>query len=181
MRFLKWWGVPEAALRQRRFLYSLSILALATSVAIVFLSEGPRPAPDVTMTSIEGEKLVLAQMRGKVVLVNFWATDCAVCLKKMPAMVELYRGLRARPFEAVFVAMPHDRPDHVLAYAKRNALPFKVALDVQGELVRAFGDVSVTPMTFVVDKRGRIVRRIVGEPDFDALRDFIEDRIAESA
>lgn len=133
------------------------------------------------MTSIEGEKLVLAQMRGKVVLVNFWATDCAVCLKKMPAMAELYRRLEAQPFEAVFIAMPHDRPDHVLSYAKRNELPFKVALDVQGKLVRAFGDVSVTPMTFIVDKRGRIVRRIVGAPDFDALREFIEDRIDESA
>lgn len=133
------------------------------------------------MTSIQGEKLSLAEMRGKVVLINFWATDCAVCLKKMPAMAELYRGLQATPFEAVFVSMPHDRPDHVLAYARRNALPFKVALDVQGEIVRAFGDVSVTPMTFIVDKRGRIVRRIVGEPDFGALREFIQARIAEAA
>lgn len=133
------------------------------------------------MTSIQGERLVLGEMRGKVVLINFWATDCAVCLRKMPAMAELYRGLQARPFEAVFIAMPHDRPDHVLAYAKRNALPFKVALDVQGELVRAFGDVSVTPITFIVDKRGRIVRRIVGEPDFATLRAFIEDRIDEAA
>lgn len=133
------------------------------------------------MTSIQGEKIVIAEMRGKVVLVNFWATDCAVCLKKMPAMVELHRGLQSRPFEAVFVAMPHDRPDHVLAYARRNALPFKVVLDVRGEIVRAFGDVAVTPVTFVVDKRGRIVRRIVGDPDIDHLREFIEATIAEAA
>ncbi len=132
------------------------------------------------MTSIQGEKLVLREMRGKVVLVNFWATDCAVCLQKMPAMAELYRRLQARPFEAVFVAMPHDRPDHVLAYTKRSALPFKVALDVQGELARAFDGVAVTPMTFIVDKRGRIVRRIVGDLDTEVLRKFIEDRIAES-
>lgn len=153
---------------------------MAIVVAIVFLWESPRPAPDVTMTSLRGEKLVLAEMRGKVVLINFWATDCSVCLKEMPAMADLYRALQSKSFEAVFVAMPHDRPDHVLAYANRNALPFKVALDVQGEIVRAFGDVSATPMTFIVDKRGRIVRRIVGEPDFDALREFIEARMAEA-
>lgn len=133
------------------------------------------------MTSIEGETLALGAMRGKVVLINFWATTCSVCLKEMPAMAALYRGLQDRAFEAVFVAMPYDRPDHVLAYAKRSALPLKMALDVQGEIVRAFGDVSVTPTTFIVDKRGRIVRRIVGEPDFDALRAFIEARLAESA
>jgi peroxiredoxin len=181
MAFLKWWAAADTARWRRSALYSLSIVALAICVAILFLPERPQPAPDVTMTSIQGEKLVLREMRGKVVLVNFWATDCTVCLAEMPAMAELYRSLQSRPFEAVFVAMPHDRPDHVLAYARREALPFKVALDVQGELVRAFGDVRVTPMTFIVDKRGHIVRRIVGEPDFDALRRFIDDRIDEAA
>lgn len=133
------------------------------------------------MTSLEGEKLALAGWRGKVVLVSFWATDCVICVREMPAMADLYRALQPKGMEAVFVAMPHDRPDRVLAYAQKNALPFKVALDVQGELVRAFGDIPGTPATFIIDKQGRIVRRILGEPDFARLRRFIEDKLADAA
>lgn len=132
------------------------------------------------MVSLQGEKIVLGSLRGNVVLVNFWATDCAVCVKEMPAMADLYRALRPKGMEAVFVAMPHDRPDRVLAYAGKNSLPFKVALDVQGEVVGAFGGVRGTPTTFIIDKRGRIVERILGEPDFPSLRRFIEARLAES-
>lgn len=172
----------SAAERRRRAIYfSAIVAALAISVAIVFVSDRPRPAPPVAMISIQGEQLTLEAMRGKVVLINFWATDCTVCLHEMPAMADLYRGLQGRAFEAVFIAMPHDRPDYVLAYARRQALPFKVALDVQGELARAFGDVRATPTTFIVDKRGRIVRRILGEPDFAQLRRYIEGKLAEAA
>jgi peroxiredoxin len=172
----------NASKRHRRPAYfSLFLAALAICVAVVCFWERPRPAPAVTMTSLQGERLALAALRGKVVLVNFWATDCTVCVQEMPAMAALYRALQPKGMEAVFVAMPHDRPDRVLAYANANALPFKVALDVQGELVRAFGDVPGTPTTFVIDKQGRIVRRILGEPDFERLRRFIEDRLAAAA
>ena len=133
------------------------------------------------MRSIEGERLALGELRGKVVLVNFWATDCTVCLREMPAMVDTYRSFQPRGFEAIFVAMPHDRPDRVLDYARRNALPFKVVLDVQGEINRAFGDIRATPTTFIVDKQGKIVNRILGEPDFARLRRFIARKLDESA
>ena len=94
-------------------------------------------------------------------------------------MADTYRKYRARGFDAVFVAMPHDRPDHVLHFARRNQWPFKIVLDIQGEINRAFGDVKVTPTTFIADKKGRIVKRIVGEPDFDRLHALIERKLAE--
>ena len=94
-------------------------------------------------------------------------------------MAATYRKYQPRGFEAVFIAMPHDRPDHVVHFANRNQLPFKVVLDVQGEINRAFGDIKVTPTTFVVDKNGRIVKRIVGEPDFERLHALIERRLAD--
>jgi peroxiredoxin len=173
-------GVGVASRRQRTAYFSLFAAALAIFIAIAFLWDRPRPAPEVTMTSLRGEKVVLAALRGKVVLVNFWATDCVVCVKEMPAMAALYRALAPQGMEAVFVAMPHDRPDRVLAYVRQNDLPFKVALDVQGDVLRAFGDVPGTPATFVIDKQGRIVRRILGEPDFDQLRRYIEAKLREA-
>ena len=165
---------------RRSMRHFILIAALVAIAAVVWLRPTePAYAPAVNFVTIEGEKVALEALRGKVVLINFWATDCSVCLKEMPDMAATYRKYQARGMDAVFVAMPYDRPDHVLAYARRNALPFKVALDVQGELTRAFGGVKYTPTTFIVDKRGVIAERILGEPDFGRLHALIERKLAE--
>jgi peroxiredoxin len=140
-----------------------------------------RPAPAITFTSITGEKLATGNLRGRVVLLNFWATDCAVCLKEMPQLVKTYEKYRKRGFEVIAVAMPYDPPNYVLHYAEKNALPFKVALDPMGEATRAFGDVKLTPTTILIDKRGNMVWRIIGEPDFAKLNALIEQKLAEPA
>lgn len=138
-------------------------------------------APQVTFVSLQGEQITTHSLRGKVVLVNFWATDCAICLKEMPDMVKTYKKYHERGFEYVAVAMKHDPPNYVIGYAEKNALPFKVALDPMGALAQAFGDVKLTPTTFVIDRRGNIVGRIVGEPDFAKLHELLEAKLAETA
>jgi peroxiredoxin len=138
-------------------------------------------APAVTFTSLTGEQVSTADLRGRVVLVNFWATDCPVCVKEMPRMVTTYNKYRQQGFEFVAVAMRHDPPNYVLNYAEKNALPFRVALDPMGKLAQAFGDVKLTPTTIVIDKRGNIVTRILGEPDFAKLEALIEKKLAEPA
>jgi peroxiredoxin len=164
--------------RSGRFWIAAAIVA-AVAIGVASWARPPALAPAVTVVSLQGERVALDALQGKVVLVNFWATDCAVCLQEMPAMVETYRKYRARGFEALFIAMPYDRPDRVLHYARSEQLPFKVALDIQGEAARAFGGIQGTPTTFIVDKRGRIVQRILGEPDFDRLQALIERKLAE--
>ncbi len=67
----------------------------------------------------------------------------------------------------------------MLHYARTAALPFAVALDVQGEAARAFGGIAATPTTFLLDKRGQVVERILGEPDFGRLHATIERRLTE--
>ena len=151
-----------------------------TIIIVLWLREENAPTvPEVRMTTIEGERLSLRALRGQVVLVNFWATDCAVCVKEMPMMAATYNKYRSRGFEALFVAMPHDRPDHVVHFANRTQLPFKVVLDVQGEINRAFGGIKVTPTTLIADKNGRIVKRILGEPDVERLHALIESKLGE--
>ena len=140
----------------------------------------PAQFPSVTLTTIEGEQLTPERLRGKVVLVNFWATSCATCVEEMPKLVETWRKHRDRGFETVAVAMRYDPPNYVLRYAERNALPFKVALDPVGAAARAFGNVELTPTTFVVDRRGTIVKRYVGEPDFAELDRIIAGKLAEA-
>jgi len=96
-------------------------------------------------------------------------------------MVETFRRYQPRGLQAVFVAMPYDRPDYVLAYVRAQGLPFPVALDVQGDIGRAFGGIRGTPTTLLVDRRGRIVERILGQPDFAHLDALIERALAEPA
>ena len=139
------------------------------------------PAPGVTFVSIKGEKVATSDLLGRVVLVNFWATDCPTCVKEMPKLVQTYNKYQPQGFEVIAVAMRHDPPNYVLNYTEKNALPFKVALDPLGELAKAFDNVKLTPTTIVIDKRGNVVTRILGEPDFAKLEALIEQKLAEPA
>lgn len=166
----------------RRTRNAIFIIAAISAVALAAYNNlRAHPAPRVTFTSIQGEKLAPEHLRGRVVLVNFWATDCVICVKEMPRLVETYRKFEPRNLEVIAVAMRYDPPNYVLRYAEKNALPFKVALDPMGELAGAFDNVSLTPTTIVIDKRGNIVKRIVGEPDFAALEALIERKLQEPA
>jgi len=135
-------------------------------------------APDVTFISIAGEKISTESLRGKVVMVNFWATSCVTCVKEMPDMVATYNKYKDQGLEFVAVAMQYDRPDYVLNFTEQRKLPFKVALDSAGDIARQFGDVTLTPTTFLIDKQGRIIKTYVGEPDFAAVHKLIEKELA---
>jgi len=154
-----------------------TIPAVAAALLIFAVLGRPVLAPQVTFVSLKGEKIATADLRGKVVLVNFWATDCVICIKEMPEMARTYERYRERGLEFVAVAMKHDPPNYVIAYAEKNRLPFRVALDPLGELAQAFGDIRFTPTTLIIDKRGRIVSRIQGEPDFARLHKLLEEKL----
>jgi len=160
------------------------ILAAVVAAAIAFAAFAvlnARPAaPQVTFVSLQGEKITTESLRGKVVLVNFWATDCVTCVKEMPEITATYNKYRARGFETIAVAMRHDPPNYVLNFTEKNKLPFTVALDPMGELAKAFGEVKLTPTTFVIDRQGRVVTRILGEPDFAKLHELIEKGLAKA-
>ena len=159
----------------------LIVIALAVGVLLYMMLMPTAAAPPVTFVSLKGERIAMAGLKGKVVLINFWATDCAICLREMPDMVRTYDKYRDRGFEFIAVAMRHDPPNYVLDYTEKNRLPFKVALDPLGEHAGAFGDVKLTPTTFVIDKHGNIVVRIQGEPDFARLHQLLEEKLSEPA
>jgi peroxiredoxin len=159
----------------RRFLIPLLVLALLGTLAFAILDK--KNAPNVTFTTITGKQITMEQLRGKIVLVNFWATSCSGCIAEMPKLVETYNRYHAGGFELVAVAMAYDPAGNVANYVKKNALPFPVALDPQGEMATAFNDVKLTPTAFVIDQRGRIVRNVVGELDFNALHAMLDEQL----
>ena len=140
----------------------------------------PSKAPDVVFTSLTGQRISLASLRGKVVMVNFWATSCSTCIKEMPQMVETYDRYKGRGLDFVAVAMSYDPPNYVLNFTETRKLPFTVSLDPQDVLAKSFGDVKLTPTTFLIDQKGNIIKRYVGEPDFTALHQLLDKTLAAS-
>ena len=134
--------------------------------------------PDTGFLLVNGQKMAASELRGKVALVNFWATTCVTCVKEMPQLVSTYRKFQDRGFETVAVAMQYDPADWVVNFANTRQLPFKVALDHTGELAQKWGDVRLTPTTFLVNKKGQIVKRYVGEPDFQALHLLLDQLLS---
>ena len=138
-------------------------------------------APNLAYTLLDGRRSELATLRGHVVLVNFWATDCVPCVEEMPALVENWRRFAPQGFETLAVSMRDDPPALVSNFAQARALPFGVVIDNTGEIARKLGDVQVTPTSLLINKRGEIVRRWVGKTDFAALAPLIAQLDAEAS
>ena len=156
------------------------LLALGALAAGVFAGwNRPITPADVNFIGVHGEQFALSSLKGNVVLVNFWATSCTVCVSEMPKMVQTYERYHSQGLETVAVAMSYDPPDRVFAYAQQNKLPFRVTLDIFGKAMQAFGGIRGTPTAFLVDKHGRIVRRWEGEPDFARLGELIEKELGK--
>jgi len=163
-----------------KLIVAVAAMAIAAGAGVALLTRHP-PAPEVRFVTLAGQNFATSDLRGKVVLVNFWATSCVACVEEMPKMVEAWRKFSPRGYEMVAVAMSYDHPNLVADFTQKRALPFKVALDTDGAVARGFGDVSVTPTTFLLDRRGRIVKHYVGEPDWHEFHALIERVLAEPA
>lgn len=160
---------------------AVAVLAIGIGLALSFGSPWPmEPAPQVSYTLLDGTKADTTQLRGKVVLMKFWATTCSVCVAEMPKVVATHEKFSARGLQTLAVAMSYDPPASVVRYAQSRALPFGVAIDNTGAIAKSFGDVQATPTTVLINKRGEIVKRVVGEQDFAALERVIDRLLAES-
>jgi peroxiredoxin len=156
---------------------AMAIVAGAIAIAGYFAFGGQQHAPDATFTLLSGQKVSTADLKGKVYLVNFWATNCETCMKEMPQMVDTYNRFKGKGLEFVAVAMNYDAPMYVTNYAQTRQLPFKVAMD-DGRAAKQFGNVQLTPTTFLIDKDGKILKRYVGEPEFAELDRLLEKALA---
>ena len=148
-----------------------AVLAIALSAPLSAQAVAP---PVLTFTTMEGKQIRLSDLRGKIVLINFWATSCGICLKEMPDLIRTYQQYRTRGFEVIAVAMHYDQPGDIRAYVRKQGLPFPVVFDRDGSLAREFDQVAATPTTFLIDGSGRRISKTVGIIDFGKLHAFLE-------
>jgi thiol-disulfide isomerase/thioredoxin len=162
----------------KKSIYAVVGAAVIALGAAAFLSGGAAAAPASTFVLLDGSRHSTEDLKGKVTLVNFWATSCVTCVAEMPKVIATYDQYKGQGFETLAVAMSYDPPAYVVNYAETRKLPFKVAIDNTGAVAKAWGDVQLTPTSYLVDKQGRIVKRYVGEPDFAELHSLIEKLLA---
>jgi len=138
------------------------------------------PSPDVSFTLLDGTRSSTGSLRGSVVLMNFWATSCATCVRKMPLLIQTHNAYRARGFQTLAVAMQYDPPAVVAHFAEIRALPFGVVIDNTGVIAQRFGDIQVTPTSLLLDRRGGMAYRWVGAPEAADLHARVEHLLAEA-
>ena len=132
------------------------------------------------MTTINGEKITSKDLLGKIVLINFWATDCPGCIAEMPGLINTYNKYKSQNFELIAVSMFYDPPSHVLSYAKNNNLPFPVVLDIEKKIATQFKNVTLTPTSFLIDHQGKIINQIIGEINFNEFDLLLQKTIEKS-
>ena len=138
-------------------------------------------APPFDYTLLDGTRHNSAALRGQVLMLNFWATSCGVCVKEMPELAATHRQFAALGLQTLAVAMQYDAPALVADFTQKRGLPFGVVIDNTGAVARAFGNVKATPTTRLVTRAGRIVWRHEGELPFPQVRSRIAQLLAEAA
>jgi peroxiredoxin len=155
-------------------------LAVAIVALLAFLADQFNTrmfAPEATFVTLTGKSIHMADLKGKVVLVNFWATTCSTCVDEMPDLVKIYHTFKDKNFEMVAVAMDYDPPAQVLNFATQKALPFPVMHDGFGDVAKKFRHKGLTPTTYIYDKAGYRIFYKVGELDFAKLNQLLSKEL----
>src|SRR3989338_6328321 len=163
-------------------------MALALSMAAAPLTAGAAkpagagskraPAPNVQMTTTAGRRMDLASLRGRVVIVNFWATWCPSCRAALPSLAALYTQYLPR-IEMIGVALDQGGAKVVVPFAQRQGIPYPLVIDTEDRLPRAFGGIRGIPTTFVIDQEGRIYKKYVGYPSQEVFERDIKALLRE--
>lgn len=146
--------------------------------------DDPEPAPDVTLETMEGDRIAIADRPGEVLLVNFWATWCAPCLKEIPDLVALQDELGPQGLTIIGVSLDQQGEEAVTPflgnYTGEEAINYPIVLDPEGDVEQAFGGVYGLPMTYVIGPDGRVHHRVLGLFPVDEMRPKLTDLLTPS-
>ena len=138
-----------------------------------------RPAPNFEFPGLDGQIVSLSDHRGKVVLVNIWATWCPPCIDEMPSMEKLYNELQGENFEILAVSIDTQGLEAVAPFMKAYKLTFPALIDSEGTIKNLYKATGV-PESFIIDKQGILIKKIIGPIDwatpeiFRYFRDLIQ-------
>ncbi|GFO70174.1 thioredoxin [Geomonas limicola] len=124
-----------------------------------------KPAPDFTLKDLSGNPVQLSSLKGKVVLVNFWATWCPPCREEIPSMARMTQAMQGKPFQLLAISVDEGGKKAVVDFFQKSGNVLPALLDTDGAVSRLYGTTGV-PETFVVNPKGVVVKKVVGAMDW---------------
>lgn len=169
------WFLRQIARGLLFFIVFLGASGISTARAQV--SEGDEP--ELSLNNLAGENVSLEEVRGKVVLLDFWATWCGPCRESMPFYRQLYEEKKAKGFEVLAVSVDED-VETIRAFQKRFRLPFPILVDIGYQAATRFGPPTM-PTAYLIDRMGRVRERFQGfrGSDKERVREAVEALLAE--
>jgi cytochrome c biogenesis protein CcmG, thiol:disulfide interchange protein DsbE len=125
------------------------------------------PAPAITVNSLNGKPLNLSDLKGKVVLLNFWATWCPPCREEIPSMMKLNGAMAGKPFQMVAVSIDEGGQPAIESFFKTSGFSLPAYTDPDNRAAKAYGITGV-PETFIIDKSGILVKKVIGPMAWDS-------------
>jgi peroxiredoxin len=168
----------------KRWICAVLLLAVFTAAGCT-KHEAPAvegsQAPDFTLKDLSGRPVQLSSLKGKVVLLNFWATWCPPCREEIPSMIRLNQAMQGKAFQMLAVSVDEGGKDAVDAFFRKRGAALPALLDTDGAVAKRYGTTGV-PETFVIDTKGVILKKVIGTMDWSspdvlaALEDIIRKK-----
>lgn len=151
-------------MKNKDFAVVVFILVLAALLAFLWLSPSGHPqAPAVSFKALNGKTFTLAELKGRPVIINFWATTCPGCVKEIPVLIAMADKYAEQQLMIIGVAMDYDPEDQVREMVRLKKMNYTIVLDKTGYLAKTFNNVTLTPTTFFINKQGQITKHKLGE------------------
>lgn len=161
---------------KNRLILALGALLLGACLTTFAAPETPQTslaAPDWQLKNLEGKPVKLSDFKGKVVLLNFWATWCPPCREEVPDLVSLQRQYAARGLVVLGISMDEGGPAGVASFAKRFEINYLIVMGDE-KTSAAYGGIQVLPTTFIIDRKGNVVDGLQGATDRAGLEEKIK-------